>query len=259
MRPYFVLFDRVIPFYGVLFILGMGVAAAIAVLLSPKRKIERYHMEGAAVFAGIGGIIGAKLLFLLVSIRQIIELRPTLEMLLKGGYVFYGGAVGGAIGLWIYAGLFRLRAVDLLDIAAIVLPLGHAFGRVGCFFSGCCYGIPYDGFLSYTYQYALGDDTPLGVPLLPVQLIEAFALLLLFALILFLYRSRPMQRGREVVTYLVGYPILRFTLEFFRGDGVRGKLLGLSTSQWISLVLLLLLAAVFTGRSFHPCEKESGK
>lgn len=248
MLPYFMLFGRAIPFYGVLFFLGIFASAGLAVLLCPMRQVERYHMVGAAVYAGIGGVAGAKLLFLLVSIRQIIELRPGLEALVKGGYVFYGGMIGGAIGLTLYAKQFRLRAADFLDIAAVVLPLGHAFGLVGCFFSGCCYGIPYDGVLSYTYRYALGEDTPLGVPLLPIQLIEAFGLLCLFVLLLFLYRSRPMQRGRELAVYLVGYPVLRFTLEFFRGDGVRGGMLGLSTSQWISLALLLAVTVLFAKR-----------
>lgn len=254
MRPYFILFDRVIPFYGVLFFLGMFTAAGLAVLLCTKRKLERYHMVGAAVYAGIGGVAGAKLLFLLVTIRQIIELRPGFEALVKGGYVFYGGVIGGAIGLALYAKQFRLRAVDFFDVAAVVLPLGHAFGRVGCFFSGCCYGVPYDGALSYTYRYALGEDTPLGVSLLPIQLIEAVALFCLFLLLLFLYRSRPMQRGRELVAYLTGYPVLRFTLEFFRGDGVRGGILGLSTSQWISLVLLAV--AGFFAKRLLPSRKD---
>ena len=249
MRPYYVLFDKVVPFYGILFLIGMFGAAGVAVLLCKKRNIERYHMVGALVYAGIGGILGAKLLLLLVSIRQIIELHLPLEALLKGGYVFYGGAIGGVIGFWAYAKQFHLSAVDFLDIGAMVVPLGHAFGRVGCFFSGCCYGIPYDGFLSYTYQYSMGEDTPLGVPLLPVQLIEAFCLLCIFVAILLLYKSRPMQRGREMIAYLIMYPCLRFTLEFFRGDTVRGGFLGISTSQWISLALLLTaVITVFTNR-----------
>lgn len=255
MRPYFIVFDYLIPFYGVLFFLGMGAAAGLAVLLCKKRQIERYHMVGAAVYAGIGGVLGAKLLFLLVSIRQIIELRPSLEALIKGGYVFYGGVIGGALGLMIYAKQFKLSTVDFFDMGALVVPFGHAFGRVGCFFSGCCYGIEHDGFLSYTYEYAMGQDTPLGVPLLPVQLIEAFGLLCIFAVILLLYRAKPMQRGRELLAYLTLYPILRFTLEFFRGDKVRGGFLGISTSQWISLALLLTAvsaAAVLATRRSRP-------
>ena len=248
LHPTFSLFGKDVPFYGVLFFTGLLVAAFVAFALCRKRAVERFDIVCAEVYAGIGGILGAKLLFLLVSIPLIIKYKPDFLSLIKGGFVFYGGAIGGAAGLWIYCKQFHLPAVDYFDLAAVVVPLGHAFGRVGCFLSGCCYGMPYDGFGSYTYYEALDVNTPIGVPLLPIQLIESVCLLLLFCVQLALFLRSPDRKWRPTVVYLTVYPILRFVLEFFRGDAVRGGFLGLSTSQWISLLLLLGMAVLFLVR-----------
>lgn len=257
LHPTFSLFGNDVPYYGVLFLGGLFVAALVAVVLCRKRAVERFDMVCAEVYAGIGGIIGAKLLFLLVSIPLIIKYKPDFLSLVKGGFVFYGGAIGGAAGLLIYCRQFHLPAVDYFDLAALVVPLGHAFGRVGCFFSGCCYGMAYDGFGSYTYYEALDVNTPLGVPLLPVQLIEAACLLLLFCVQLTLFLRNPERKWRPTVVYLTVYPVLRFILEFFRGDSVRGGFLGLSTSQWISLLLLLGTAALVLVRKRKKTTAES--
>lgn len=130
--------------------------------------------------------------------------------------------------------------METLDIFSVVLPLGHAVGRVGCFFGGCCYGICYDGPFAVYYSDAAGL-TPLHTPLLPIQLIEAVALLILFIIQLHLY-GRKDKQGKLVQSYLLSYALIRFILEFFRGDTARGKLFFLSTSQWISLLVLSALA-----------------
>lgn len=238
MYPFITLFGREIPIYGILYFAGIFASALCALPLCKKRSMERYDLVYAGVYAVLGGTIGAKGLFLIVSARQILEQHLGLEAIMKGGFVFYGGLIGGAIGLYIYARQFRLPAADFFDLFATVLPLGHAIGRVGCFISGCCYGMPYEGFISHTYHYSLGG-APVGIPLFPIQLLEALLLLLLFAALLTLYLRSPNTPGAESFVYLIAYPIIRFGLEFLRGDSVRGVFLGLSTSQWISLVLLL--------------------
>lgn len=92
------------------------------------------------------------------------------------------------------------------------------------------------------YHSTVGS-TPIGVPLLPIQLIEAGTLLVLFAVQLFLFLHRH-RTGRNTVFYFFAYPVVRFVLEFFRGDAERGKLLGLSTSQWGSVLIIGILMAV---------------
>ncbi|HCH67839.1 MAG TPA: hypothetical protein DEV98_04275 [Clostridiales bacterium] len=106
--------------------------------------------------------------------------------------------------------------------------------------NGCCYGIPWKH--GYVYHSTVGT-TPIGMPLLPIQLIEAGTLLVLFAVQLFLFSHRH-RTGRNTVFYFFAYPVVRFVLEFFRGDAERGKLLGLSTSQWGSVLIIGILMAV---------------
>ena len=183
-----------------------------------------------------GAIIGAKLLFILVSMDEIIRLKLSVLAVIKGGFVFYGGLVGGLLGLLVYTRQYKMKLTPFLDIYATVLPLGHAIGRVGCFFGGCCYGIRYNGIFRVVYEQTAGQ-TPSGVGLLPIQLIEAIALLSLFFLQLFLFKRKKFA-GRQAWSYIVSYSIIRFFLEFFRGDKIRGSVLWLSTSQWISLIML---------------------
>ena len=103
MQPYFLLFGRQIPIYGICFYAGIAVAAAFALIICKRRGIERYDVAYSGVYTMIGGILGAKLLFLVVSYRQIIELQLNFTEIIKGGFVFYGGLLGGLAGMAIYA------------------------------------------------------------------------------------------------------------------------------------------------------------
>ncbi len=254
MKPYFTLFEREIPIYGVFFYIGIFIAAGIALLISPQKKVERYEIAYSGVYTMIGAMLGSKLLFIAVSLKQIIRENIPLEAVIKGGFVFYGGLIGGILGLFIYCKQYKVAFAPLCEIMATVLPIGHAFGRIGCFFAGCCYGIPYDGIFSCTYSYSYGT-TPLGISLLPVQLIEAVLLLLVFIVLLIVYFKTRDKTGFAVPIYLIIYPILRFVLEFFRGDSERGKLLSLSTSQWVSILLLSISTVYFTLNKFKKINR----
>lgn len=238
MNNVIVVFGREIPLYGLCFFAGIALAALAALPLAKKRRFDFYDLAASAAYAMIGAIVGAKLLFIAVSWKEIAELQLSLMSIIKGGFVFYGGLLGGALGIFIYIKQYRISA-EIFDIYAAVLPLGHALGRIGCFFAGCCYGIPHDGFASVVYEYTVGL-TPLGVPLLAIQLIEAAGLLLLFIVQIFVFcLSDKDKKGRTVLLYLCVYPIMRFILEFFRGDRERGVFFGLSTAQWVSVLILI--------------------
>lgn len=232
-----VIFGLDIPLYGLFFYLGISLAAVVAVIIVRKRKIPLFDFVCSAVYACIGGLLGAKLLFVLVSIDQIIEYNVPLLSVIKGGFVFYGGLLGGLLGLWIYAKQFKESVTEYFDIYAIALPLGHAVGRVGCFFAGCCYGLPWEH--GYVYTETVGN-TPIGIPLFPIQLAEAFFLLILFVIQLIALKKIHFN-GINTYIYFFAYPILRFILEFFRGDSERGTFVYLSTSQWISLIIIAIV------------------
>ncbi|MBQ9773546.1 MAG: prolipoprotein diacylglyceryl transferase [Clostridia bacterium] len=242
MSSVFLIFGRPISLYGLLLWCGVLVAAAIGMLICPKKSIRRYDIPYSAVYTMVGAMLGAKLLFLLISWKQLLSSELGLLSALFGGFVFYGGLIGGALGLWIYCKQFKLRFGDFAQVYATVLPLGHALGRVGCFFAGCCYGIAYDGPLSHTYHTTLGS-TPVGVPLFPVQLAEALGLLILFVILITVYFQINAQAPVIPILYAMLYALLRFCLEFLRGDRERGILLGISTSQWICLLLFFAALA----------------
>ena len=136
----------------------------------------------------------------------------------------------------------------------------HAFGRVGCFFAGCCYGIPFShGFVMHDSLNPVGD----GVARFPVQLLEALLLLILFLVLNGIRKKRlsllkeegaateqkrkPNRReGSLLPLYLLSYAVIRFGDEFLRGDTYRGIWLFFSTSQWISVFILAGIAIYYT-------------
>lgn len=240
-------FGKQIPSYGLCFVAGIAMSACVAAGLIKKRKIAGIDLTGSAVYTMVGAIVGAKLLFIIVSWEQIQAYNLSFLDVLRGGFVFYGGLIGGVAGLFIYIKQFKLKLADFLDIYATVLPLGHAIGRIGCFFSGCCYGMKMSTncFLCVTYEHPQNALTPQGVPLLAIQLIEAFFLFLCFLLMLTLFLKAHKLKGRLAYMYACVYAILRFILEFFRGDKERGGAFRLSTSQWISLGILILMSAIW--------------
>ena len=243
MLPFINIFGKTIPMYAVMVFAGAVVMCGVAALLAKKRKtVPAEDIFYMILYAGIGCLIGAKLLYIIVCVDDYWledksfkeNMRYWTLILMSGGLVFYGGLIGAFFGALRYCVHFKVDFGESIGIVIPTVPLFHAFGRLGCFMAGCCHGIEYDGIFSVTFEKAMA--APNGVPLLPIQLFEAAGNLILAAVltVLFLRGTRISLGG----LYLVCYAVMRFTLEFFRGDAVRGSALFLSTSQWISLAVL---------------------
>lgn len=152
-----------------------------------------------------------------------------------GGFVFYGGLAGGLVAGCLYS---RSRGWDLpgtLDLFAVAVPLFHVFGRIGCFMGGCCYGVEADWGVTFENSLVAGAN---GVPRVPIQLIEAACNLVIFCIVLALFLKGRM-RGRLIAVYGLLYASVRFVDEFWRGDVFRGIWGPFSTSQWISLAVVV--------------------
>ena len=229
MKNSVVLFGKTIPLYGVCFYGGIALAVLFVFLLSKKKKVDLFDFLCCVVYTMIGALIVAKLLFVLVSLREIIQLKLNIIEVIKGGYVFYGGLLGGALGIWIYAKQFRTPVRGYVDIFAAVLPLGHACGRVGCFFAGCCYGAETDCFLGVCFP-------GMAHPVLPTQLFEAAFEFLMFAAMLVFYKKL---RKHFLETYMIGYGVFRFVMEFFRADDRGSTGFFLTPSQLISIIMVV--------------------
>ena len=242
MYPYFHILGRDIAAYGLCGVLAVALAVAVALLRCGRWGIKRSDTLYVGVYAAIGVCAGAALLYALI---QIPEMAANFELAKTdfigwlqigfGGMVFYGGLLGGMGAIWIYARQFKMRFSPLLDLYLPSMPLSHAVGRIGCFLGGCCYGIPWSGPLAVTFTESL--SAPNGVPLFPVQLLEA-GLDVLLGLGLVFYGRKPRPAGRMTGIYLICYGAIRLFTEQFRGDPARKFLLGLSTSEWLSLLLI---------------------
>ncbi|MDR2670563.1 MAG: prolipoprotein diacylglyceryl transferase [Oscillospiraceae bacterium] len=240
MHPFLSLFGRQISSYGLMAVLGCALAGVLVLLRCRRLAFPRADAVNLFVLCIVGALIGAKLTFLLTNIPRavrhwtLVAARPWDSFLaLSGGLVFYGGVIGGFLAALWYLRRFRLPFAAAADLFAPAIPAGHMLGRVGCFLGGCCYGAEASWGPVFRHSPLLEAN---GVPRLPVQLFEAAGNLLI-CLVLLWYERRPHVPGRTLALYLLLYAPLRFALEFFRGDAARGFAFGVSTSQWISVLL----------------------
>ena len=213
--------------------------------LSKKRGLDEINMLFMMLFSFVGVIVFSHILYAFTVFDKIIVVFNNFDKIknfddfiyamsvIFGGSVFYGGLIGAIFVFFVYTKKKKLSFGGYSDIGAMAIPLFHFFGRIGCFLSGCCYGVEWNHGL--TYEHSLVESAN-GVPRFPVQLVEAGLNLLLFLLLFFLYKKGKANH-RLLALYLLIYPAYRFILEFFRGDSYRGFLFGLSTSQLISIVL----------------------
>lgn len=247
MYPYLHLFSLEIPVYGLVSLLGVAVAGFVAFILTKKKTVDFYDFFVTAIVAGLGLFAGAHILYALTRTGDIISafsLYSTFDSTgefikylldVASGMVFYGGLYGGILAGFLWIRGHNHPADKYADIFAVVIPLFHAFGRVGCFFAGCCYGVAWEHGIS---GRVLGSGVCERIPRFPVQLLEAFCLVVLFVFLLTAFLEGKAQ-GRLMAVYLSSYAVLRFALEFLRGDDIRGHFLHLSTSQWISLLTII--------------------
>lgn len=244
MYPYIKIMGKEIASYGVMVVIGALVTISVIEYRCYKRKKSMVDQLYFLAFSMIFTIVGAKIMYLVINgkefVSQIGIFLNNFEIFLNyigGGFVFYGGLLGAIVGAIAYGKYFHQNILCMIDVAVPGIPLFHCFGRIGCFMVGCCYGCQSDSFLSVVYTNALG--APNNVPLLPVQLFEAvFDILLL--IVLLRVEKKSLKHLETLGCYLTLYGIARFCLEFLRGDLVRGMWLFLSTSQWISLLIVAL-------------------
>ncbi len=231
-------------------VIGILTAGAICKKLCRLQNISFYDFIIISAVAGGLGFIFAKLFYIATAfplsrffyVLWMMIRHPVKTNLISGGFVFYGGLLGGIAGYFAGVKIAHCKIRDFLNTYAFAIPFVHAFGRIGCFCAGCCYGIHYEGPFALHYTHPI-SDVACGPGIFPVQLLEAL-LLLLFALgvLLLLLRHAELVSASMFLLYILYYSLIRFLLEFLRGDESRGKIsfasgTWLSTSQVISLIL----------------------
>ena len=217
--------DLILYSYPLLMGLGWGIAYQIFFALLPA---EVSWKKGQLLFWGIflSAWIGAKLLFYFTYPSDApLDFVKELSFWMGGGFVFYGGFLGGLFFVGLFRAFDKKFNLNLLWPILPALAIGHGIGRIGCLLAGCCFGKPTDWFWGiYLHEHYRH----------PTQLIEALGLL---AIGIYLLKSQA-PRFKLISLYLVSYGILRLIVEALRGDVVRGLWGPLTPSQWISLLLI---------------------
>lgn len=251
----FYFFGYFIAYYGLMLVLGILINIPIIYIQAKRFKVVINDFIIICALAALLGIIFAKMLYLITSYEHIDFMKLNdlsyINSLMNGGFVFLGGVIGFLLSLFFCAKIFQINLQPYIQAYMCCLPLGHMFGRIGCYLVGCCYGIPYAGFLSVKYTHS--PFAPNGVDLFPVQLLEAFIDFLL-AFFIFLF-SKKLEKYVALQLYLLIYSISRFFLEFLRYDEVRNGIAGVSTSQ-ILCILLFVIVSVCLFSDFHLLKKQ---
>jgi phosphatidylglycerol:prolipoprotein diacylglycerol transferase len=229
--------------YGVLLAIAFLAGLFVASRQAKKAGLDSARITDMAVWVLIAGLLGAKLLLVLVDWRFFSGNPGELWTLLKSGGVFYGGLIGGIVVAWWYIRRHELPGWQVVDVLAPGVVIGQAIGRLGCFCAGCCWGQPatVPWAVTFTDVYsARAVGTPLDSPLHPSQIYESLAAFLILAFLLWL-APRKKFHGQVFLTYVALYSLARFGLEFLRGDPDRGSWFRgvLSTSQLIAIVLVI--------------------
>ncbi len=197
----------------------------------------------------IAGILGARLAYVLSDLPYFLANPARIVRVDEGGLVYFGGFLGAWLALYLFSRAQKIPFFELADLVVTSLPLAHAYGRAGCFINGCCHGTVGTGPLSVAYPLTsqaaheqlssglIGRYATQSMPVHPVQLYESAFNLLLFGLLLFVWKTRR-RSGSVGVVYLLVYPVGRFAIEFLRGDH-RIRWAGMSIAQWVSIGLFI--------------------
>lgn len=235
--------------YGFMIAIGMVSAILLSLYRGKKLGFNTDVIVDLGLYGILGGVIGAKVLFWIVELPNIIHDTNYIFKTLSDGFVVYGGIIGGIATGYIYSRIKGFNFLEYLDLIVPTIALAQGFGRIGCFGAGCCYGRETNSILSVVFKNS--SYAPNGVSLIPTQLFSSGGDFIIAAILLFC-SSKCKKRGQVSGLYMILYSIGRFTIEIFRGDP-RGSVGILSTSQFICIFMFLIGIYVF---KFFNTEKK---
>jgi len=230
--------------YGLLVALACIVATLWGLRRARTKAMDETLFLQVLLWMFVGGFVGARLLYF--AYEPSIYLHDPLRLILdRGGFVWYGGLIGGGLSVTVMALKHRFSLWTFGDILASPVALGLAIGRIGCFLTGCCYGKPTT--LPWGVVFPLGHITH-PQHLHPSQLYETGLLLLLLPFLQWAWRNKPIA-GTPFGVMCLGMGLIRFLVEWTRGDGLFWIGHWLTASQTISLAVMALGILILTTRS----------
>ena len=243
------------PTYGLLAAVGMISGLSVIFSLARFRGLDPDQMWNLGGIAAFSGILGSKLLMLLVDWRDYWAEPSRIFSVatLQSGGVFSGGLLLAIVCSWWYVRREKIPFLSAADVFAPGIALGHSLGRIGCLAAGCCFGrethVPWAITFHNTWA-AEFSGTPLNQPLHPTQLYESAAELINFALLYWLCKRKKFE-GQIIGLFMIVYGIERYVFEFFRGDSGRGEVLGgfMTGTQLIALGLVVAGFIIYIRRT----------
>lgn len=243
--------------YTVMMTLAFLVGALGPNYLNVRRKEPYPATPAGGIWIFIGGILGAKI-YWAIQYGDLEDWRY-LQFLMTGGLVFFGGLFGGIVAGIAYLKYARTPFIPAADMVAPFLALAHGLGRIGCFLNGCCWGrlcsswVPwgvsfprasYGPFRDQVKKGLIEGDMAFALPIHPVQLYETLGLVILFVILLIIYKKHR-HTGVVSLSYVTLYGLLRFTTEGFRGESVRSVYGLLTVSQTVGLAMFVVGGLLF--------------
>lgn len=240
-----------VTWYGILVATGFLAGYFTAFYRAPKAGIASDTISEVFTWIIIGGIVGARLLYVVTYWDESFAGKPILSVfkIWEGGLVFFGGLIGGTVATILFCRIKKISAIRVGDALAPSLSLGHAFGRIGCLMAGCCFGKQCT--LPWAITFPEGHSThPHAVH--PVQIYESILNFLLFGLLIWIFKKRKYD-GQVLGIYCIGYSIVRFIVEFFRGDYPEYAAGVFTQAHMISVFLIVLgVWILFVGKCRGP-------
>ncbi len=230
--------------YGLFVAIGFLAGIGYCLRTARHEGYNQQHLLDLAFYIILAAIVGSRIFYVLTNLDHYRYNLLDIFKVWQGGLTFIGGFFLSLVVGIIYMKKFNLPIGKTLDLFAPSLALGEFFGRIGCFFAGCCYGRECD------FPWAVTFTNPqslarLGVPLHPTQLYAAAAALAIFFILVFL-RKRKTFAGELALLWIFFYSVFRTIIEFFRGDP-RGLLImnTFAVSQVLSAALIIISLILF--------------
>lgn len=243
-----------VPSYGVCLAIAFLTGYYLVLKKTAKLKIEPRHIENLFILCILSALAGSRIFHVVFEELDFYLKHPQkILMVWEGGYTFYGALLGCILTIYLYCKKSKISYLDVMDAISPSCALGLAIGRFGCFLAGCCWGkktdLPWGVRFSNPESFTLDHVNFLH----PAQLYEAFGSWIIFLIVSWRFKKRQ-YKGQIFFEAMALYSILRFIVEYFRGDEYRGYVFHglMSNSQFVSIMILpfaLLGMVIYSSKS----------
>lgn len=240
--------------YGFLLALGVLLGIFVCMHLAKKAGLDRVLVYDFIFYSVLIGLLGAKLWLFVTEIKFYLSDPSQIPTLITAAGSFYGGLIFGALFVVWFVRRHKLAFKKVADVLTPGVAIAHFFGRMGCFAAGCCWGREADNCkMAVTFSSPDAETgVPKGIPLYPTQVMEAVLNLINFIILLIVYKKKKFD-GMVTVVYIFNYSIIRFIVEYFRGDTDRGYIIGnlehpftsISVPQLVSIIGVIIAIILY--------------